>query len=42
MNLNGRQHSFPFMEDDPKWKTSFDGRQPLLEWKTIFNGRQIQ
>ena len=32
------------MEDDLRWKTIFDGRQPSMEgnlrWKTTFYGRQ--
>ena len=32
------------MEDDLHWKTTFDGRQPLMKdnlwWKTTFDGRQ--
>ena len=31
------------MEDDPRWKMTFDGRQPLMEdtlrWETTFDGR---
>ena len=32
------------MENNPLWKTNFDGRQPAREddiiWKTTFDGRQ--
>ena len=33
------------MEDDLRWKMTFDGRQPLMEddlrWKTTFDGRRL-
>ena len=33
------------MEDKLRWKTTFDGRHPLMEedprWKTNFNGRRL-
>ena len=32
------------MEDNLRWKTTFDGRRPLMEdglqWKTTFDGRR--
>ena len=41
--LGGRRR--PSMEDDPQWKTTFDGRRPLtkdnLWWKTTFDERQL-
>ena len=40
--LRGRTH--PSMEDDLRWKTTFDGRRPSMEdnlwWKTNFDGRR--
>ena len=36
----------PLMEDDPRWKSSFDGIQPLIgedpQWNTTFDGKQTQ
>ena len=41
MTLGGRG---PMVEDDLRWKTTFDGRQPSVEhilwWKTTFGGKQ--